>query len=187
MRIGLDLDGVVYDFNKAYIRILNRLTGSELLNAETFQPQSWHYDSSFYSDEVCEAAWKMPNVHDLFSEVKPLFGAKDFVRKLRSMGHDIVVLTTRPKEVRGLTMNMFQLDFSFWPSFFFSASIADKMSVKCDVYIDDHPDSKAFVVAGKRLILMDAPYNRNLEVPIRCYTYEEILNKLLEIEEEEHK
>jgi len=59
MRIGIDMDGVLADFNTAYIRLCREVTGRDLYPAD-YQPHTWNYPESlgYTSDEVGRT-WKV--------------------------------------------------------------------------------------------------------------------------------
>ncbi len=135
MRLGIDLDGVVADFNAGWTRRYNEDFGAELTPEMV---QTWDVFVQLTHFDESSAFWKWARndggpglVRDL-----PVYpGAVETLARL-SRNHKIVIITTKPRWANAETFS--------W--------IADneiptrevhitgrKWEVECDVYLDDGP------------------------------------------------
>lgn len=136
MRLGIDLDGVVADFNRGWIRQYNRQYGSDLsLDAV----QSWDSIPDLTHFEDMSAFWEWARDHDghsLFRHLETYPGALDALNLLADEGHDLVILTTKP-------------DWAVSDTFIWLGEnrvqtrevhiLENKWRIDCDIYLDDAP------------------------------------------------
>ncbi|HKX73873.1 MAG TPA: hypothetical protein VJR05_00575 [Acidimicrobiia bacterium] len=136
MRIGIDLDGVVADFNTGWIRRYNQQYGAEL---PLDSVKSWDAIPSLTHFEDMGQFWRWAQDHDghtLFRHLEPYPGALAALDYLARQRHRVVILTTKPPwavpdtfawlaEHRLPTREVHILE--------------DKWTVDCDVYLDDAP------------------------------------------------
>jgi 5'(3')-deoxyribonucleotidase len=136
MRLGIDLDGVVADFNAGWISRYN----DEFGGAIPFDAvQSWDGIHPLTHFEHAGEFWSWAAGHggsSIFRHLDPYPGAVETLRALVDAGNDIVILTQKPTwaiadtfawigEHRLPTREVHIL--------------ADKGQVACDVYLDDAP------------------------------------------------
>lgn len=78
--IGVDLDGVVCDFNRGYRKALIDASGRDLFIGET-DPPCWNYAQAYgYSKDEDTAAWKHMTASSTFwASLRPLPGVADFL------------------------------------------------------------------------------------------------------------
>jgi 5'(3')-deoxyribonucleotidase len=135
MRLGIDLDGVVADFNTGWMSRYNTEFGTELSPS---QVTTWNAMIPLTHFADVEAFWSWAASGDgpgLFRDLPVLPGASDALDRL-AVSHDIVIITTKPP----------------WATADTFAWIADhaiptrevhitdeKWRVDCDVYLDDGP------------------------------------------------
>ena len=136
MRLGIDLDGVVANFNAGWLQRYNRDFGTELgLDAvSTWNgiPAATHFDSMH---DFWEWARHLDGA-SLFRVLDPYPNAVESLWQLAKAGHKIVILTSKP----------------YWATHHTYEWIAehelptrevhildDKWRVDCDVYLDDAP------------------------------------------------
>jgi 5'(3')-deoxyribonucleotidase len=134
VRLGIDLDGVVADFNAGWIRRYNEEFGSEIgLDAV----DHWDAIPSLTHFENMSGFWKWArdlDGHSLFHHLEPYPDAIETLGRLARARHQIVILTSKP---------YFAISDTF-------AWIADykvptrevhilehKWKVECDVYLED--------------------------------------------------
>ncbi len=143
MRLGIDLDGVVADFNEGWMRRYNEQHGTEL-TPDLVDHWNAMISLTHFEDvgEFWEWAREWPHPR-LFRDLPVVKGAKDSLDRL-SRDHDIVIITTKPP----------------WANHDTFAWIADnelptsevhiterKWLVDCDIYLDDGPHNlEALVV-----------------------------------------
>jgi 5'(3')-deoxyribonucleotidase len=146
VRLGIDLDGVVADFNRGWIVQYNHQYGTELpLDAV----QSWDSIPYLTHFEDMSVFWEWAQGHDghsLFRHLETYPGALVALNSLDAEGHDIVILTTKPEwavsdtfiwlgENRVKTREVHILE--------------DKWRIDCDIYLDDAPHILRGLVAKR--------------------------------------
>lgn len=135
MRLGIDLDGVVADFNTGWVSRYNSEFGSELT---TDQVDSWNSMGELTHFESMGAFWRWAARGDqgsVFRHLETYPGAAEALERL-SRNHAIVIITAKP-------------DWAIHDTFAWIADhsiptrevhITDvKWRVPCDVYLDDSP------------------------------------------------
>ena len=136
MRLGIDLDGVVADFNTGWIRRYNSQYGAEV---PLDSVKAWDAIPSLTHFEDMGEFWKWARDHDghtLFRHLEPYPGALDALENLTRSGHDVVVLTTKPNWAVHDTL-AWLADHRF-PTREVHI-LEDKWRVDCDFYLDDAP------------------------------------------------
>jgi uncharacterized protein len=139
LRLGIDLDGVVADFNKGWTWRYNRdfpdRLDHELTAADVVEWNAPTLLSHFRDmDEFWEWAETCAEGRSLFHGLDPYPGAIDALHRLRAGGHHLVILTTKPH-------------FSVHDTYDWLARqripstevhiLDDKTQVECDIYLDD--------------------------------------------------
>lgn len=185
MRLGLDLDGVLYNWWKPAAEAANNLAGKKLLDPEE-EPDSWYKIEETYGEDIYRELFNGDTARRVFGSSRPYFGAGLFVAHLMQW-HDVRVMTVRPPEVRSTTLHRWNLDFGTHgtPSFFFADKFLQKGEFQADVYIEDHPESHNLALAwGRPVILLDRPCNQKCKGPdvYRVKDYIGIMNKIGEME-----
>jgi hypothetical protein len=163
MRLGIDLDGVAYDFAAS---LRHWLVHHEGHDAERYpDPQTW----DFYRDQ-----WGMTleeftahcdrgvDAGVIFVDGDPLPGTRDALRTLKRLGHTLHIVTNRSFGRRSMENTAWWLhkhDIPYDTLHF----AADKTSVRVDAFIEDNADNYlALTAAGVAAFLWDRPWNRQL-------------------------
>ncbi len=135
MRLGIDLDGVVADFNSGWVRRYNSEFGSSLT---ADQVDSWDAMGNLTHFETMGAFWRWASAGpggSIFRHLETYPGA---VETLTALGrhHEIVIITAKP-------------DWAVHDTFAWIADrriptrevhiTEEKWRVPCDVYLDDAP------------------------------------------------
>ncbi len=188
MRIGLDVDGCLADFNKAYIQLVKEVSGKDLFGPN-YVPTTWAYPEEVgYSAETVQAAWDtiMTNKSFWFT-LEPLDGMFEFLEWIGRDDHDIVhdlyFVTSRPGAMAKLQTEAW---FAQWdiPSTVLISS--DKglccAALKLDVMIDDKLENISDIVLTSgcktRPYLLDQPWNQSDSMAHkRVGSVEEFLNE----------
>jgi uncharacterized HAD superfamily protein len=135
VRLGIDLDGVVADFNTGWTTRYNRKHGTALSAEMITEWGAMIPLTGFASmDEFWEWA-RNDEGRGLFHDLPPYAGALDALGRL-AVDHEIIVITTKPHWAYAET-------FSWLADHAVPASevhiTEQKWWVDCDVYLDDGP------------------------------------------------
>ncbi len=106
LRLGIDIDGVLADFNQAYRRKLIQASGRDLI-PEGEEPPVWNYAPHYgYTVQEDEKAWQLIKEDKTFWQyLQPLPGAPTFIEWLWRLqqdnwsfghSHEVYFLTNRP-------------------------------------------------------------------------------------------
>lgn len=188
LNVGVDLDGVVYDFTnslKAYLIAERGYTAEQL-------PGGCHDDPSatwmFFKDnwgltsdqflEYCDAG---TDAGYIFTIGDPFPGAVASMNRLRKAGHGIHIVTNRSFGTRShhntsdwLTKHEVPFD-----SLIFAR---DKRIIRPDIFIDDYERNfEELWSVGVETWLLDRPWNRHIETPYRVkdwLAFEQQVNRM---------
>lgn len=154
MRIGVDLDGVVYNFVDALSTYIN----SEVPLATPTQWDFWH-DWFMEFEEWKQHFSNAVTDKFVFYRGDPLPGSMFGLARLKSLGHSIHIVTDRP----------FDGAYAFTKEWLDSNSVPydtltispDKAEVATDIFLDDKPDNvRRIAEVGALGVLRDQPWNR---------------------------
>ena len=136
MRLGIDLDGVVANFTQGWMNFYNREFGTDLAFEDS---QDWGDLVNLTHFANIHEFWRWSSDldgHSVFWHLDTFPGAVDALHQLKSDGHDIVIITTKPSFAiedthdwigrHGLGADEIHI-------------LEDKWTVAADVYLDDGP------------------------------------------------
>jgi len=164
MRLGIDLDGVVCDFNAGWMELHKAEFGSELVPEMVVGWNNLHELGGFSN---MEAFWNWAQANEdrpsIFRHLQPFPDAVETLHALRDTGHTIVIVTAKPRWAITDTLR--------W--------IADhdlpteeihiryqKYTVGCDVYLDDSPIVLPDLIRHRpesRVCRMIRPWNKPID------------------------
>jgi len=171
MKIGIDLDGVVFDSEKVF-RVYSELYDMLELNQNSkIDNKEVKFQKRF--------RWTEEQIADFFKKYHKTIieksnfmpGAKTVLKLLKQQGHSLIVITARGsenEEIIGITEKVLKdNDMDIFDKYYWSTENKDEVCVKenIDIMIDDSCD-KCSSVADKKIktvYLKDAP----------CYDLEE--------------
>jgi 5'(3')-deoxyribonucleotidase len=156
MIIGLDIDGVLADFNTTFIQRIIDVTGKDLFPPWPFDIPVWHYPQHFgYTEEELDfvngPVWKsVKEDAGFWFSLKAYPGAPEFLSRLDPEFHDFYFLTQRAGVAAkaqteswleyhhyGLKSNQFA-----FPTVLLTADKgACAKALKLDLYIDDKDEN----------------------------------------------
>lgn len=136
MRLGIDLDGVVADFNGGWIRLYNEEFGTDIprdaVKSWGAPPQLTHFN---HMGEFWRWASNIEG-HSLFWHLDPFPDAIPTLNALDAAGHEIVILTSKPHWAVSDTHEWIAAHELPTDEVHI---LDDKWKVDCDVYLDDAP------------------------------------------------
>lgn len=165
MKIGIDIDGVMYQFEKTARYMLREiLPNSPYKTGPLEHPfTSWHYlKESGVSKEHIKWLWKEGVEQGLFRHGDLYSGTAKAMAELSQLG-EIIIITHRPKQavndtLAWLTFQKFELS-----GVYIFSNEEPKSQVKCDVYLDDKPENCIDLLVNTKgtVALMDRPWNQS--------------------------
>lgn len=184
MRVGFDVDGVLYRMTKAYHQWMNTTAGMSLDLEEEAQTWDW-YDQWETLEQFHQNLHDGVDARQMYWEgelYEPSI-AQDLLR-LRTAGHTIHVVTARfygklecPQEA---TRYWFSNNRLIYDTMDFSK---DKKMCLPDVFIEDNLDNyDALEAAGVRAYLINRRYNLRNDTRRRVNSVHEYVNDVLELE-----
>lgn len=101
-RIGVDVDGVLAQFNEAFIDLIIKETGIDLFPPRPFDIPTWHYPQlyGYNNKDHLNMVWDKINESETFwLRLKPYPEANEVIAQLGGRvlkGDDVYFITTRP-------------------------------------------------------------------------------------------
>jgi 5'(3')-deoxyribonucleotidase len=158
LRLGIDMDGVLADFNTGWMERYNRSFGTELHHSQVVDWDGLHGLTHFPSmDEFW--AWAQEGDQSIFRELPPFPGAVDAIERLNQQ-HRVVIVSSKfdwaiPDTLAWLAEHRVAArEIHF---------VWDKTTVPCDVYLEDAPHHLDALVARRpdaTICRMVRPWNR---------------------------
>jgi len=167
VRVGLDIDGVMYKWDKtARYMLRDVLPNSPYKEVLQQESQGWNWIQQQIAPEHWDWLWKQGVRLGLFRYGHMYPGTVQAVRTLASRGHEVVLITHRPASALSDTLAWLSLmDFPI-KGLHILTNMEPKSLVQpqCDVYIDDKPENVvdfAVNTQAKIVALRDQPWNKH--------------------------
>jgi len=177
LRLGIDLDGVVADFTGGWIDLYNKEFST---NIDVSQADTWSAPIGLTHFATMSEFWVWAKTcgegRSLFRVLDPYPGALSGLDSLVKAGHDIVVITTKPR-------------FAVQDTYDWLAEnevpaaevhiIDDKAAVRCEVYVDDAEHNLVSYRRNRPLsttIRWVQLWNEPLERVVDADTWQEVLD-----------
>lgn len=164
-RYGVDLDGTVFAFDKAFAEWLKNERGVEV-DISKLTHWDWHKCFDNVSKEMFKEEYVKFCKANGFSKLEPIDDAADGLRKLVKHG-EVYIITARPDYTYVDTIEclMREVDLRLLKNVIIAydkASVVNKLNI--DVVIDDGPHIAESIVLGTsaKMYLVDKPYNQHI-------------------------
>jgi FMN phosphatase YigB (HAD superfamily) len=162
MRVGVDLDGVVYDFARHVQRYLIEHEGHDASALAYLASWNFWIDWGWDDERFARACDAAVDAGVLYATGEPNAGAVEALRRIAAAGHELHVVTARAAgtaSTAALVATETWLETYGIPYSSLTMS-ADKTVVPTDVFVDDSlPNYDALVAAGVRAYLLNQPWN----------------------------
>jgi uncharacterized HAD superfamily protein len=170
MRIGLDIDGVMYKWDKTARYMLRDVLPNSPYKATLQQDsESWNWIQTQVAPEHWEWLWTEGVKLGLFRYGHLYPGTIQAVRELAKR-HEVVLITHRPKSAVGDTLAWLGLLNLPLSGLHLLTNQEPKSLVhpQCDVYLDDKPENVVNLAEdtdAKLVCVMHQPWNRDWNEP----------------------
>lgn len=136
--VGIDLDGVLFDFSSAVTESFSRMMGRTLL-----APQKWEFyeDWGLNKDEFYSLLAKATVEDELFDHGAPIMGSLEGWKKLRNLGVKLHIITHRSMLAMNQTTRWLERNGLVPDSLFFTgdkALVLSSIAEEKAVAVDDH-------------------------------------------------
>jgi 5'(3')-deoxyribonucleotidase len=170
MIIGIDLDDVCIDMMSTWIRFYNR-DFSDNLTKDIIE--DWDI-SKYVKPEAKTAIYDYINKPEVFLESKPVLGALDYIKYLRTLGHRIIYITANNP------MNCKQQWLEKWGFLDDMKNFIqcyDKSLISVDALLDDrYENCRDSQGTGW---LLTQPWNRGYDYPLRVKDWTDFIRKIV--------
>lgn len=180
-RIGVDLDGVVYDWQGAFVYLANKHLDAGL-NTNLSWWKGWNAPDEHLTVEEQDWLWTVGIDLGLFRYGHHLKGSVDGLREIAEIG-ELHVVTHRPRAALQDTLRFISNLPDVFSGVHFLTNAEPKSSVGLDVYLDDGPHVIGEVLdAGAKGVVFDQPWNRVgcAHFPHRAFGWDDVPERLKE-------
>ena len=162
MKIGVDLDGVCYDFTGTFVYIARTYRGIRLPDASNWN--EWDWPNLWMTKEELDWMWtEGVRHHGMFRYGHCIKGCVTAINQLKSAGHEIIIVTHRGIDAVHDTLDW--LSFMNLPisGLHILTSQEPKTSVAADVLIDDKCENLVeWAHSGRTAIRFQQPWNASM-------------------------
>ena len=183
MRIGIDIDGVGFNFGDSCKRYLDHIGQGHLWKSGPNPEPYWDFfkDWGWTGSEFVDFCNRGADAGFIFSgPMRP--GYREMIDEIANMGHEIIIATDRPfgstpDVSEKLTVDWLHEHEINYDELHFTA---DKTTANCEMFIDDKVENhEALLAAGVDCYLLDRPWNRHYEAHgRRIYALSEFVGKV---------
>lgn len=187
MRIGIDIDNVLSNFNEvlleSYIKHDKEINGTGIINKNVYIREMFDWDKDY------EEKFYKSNIEYFASMFEPIKGCSKIIKKLKEEGNTIYIISGRDNgeyiDPYKMTIDWLKkYDIGYDKLFLVDAYNSHSKTEICleynvDVMIDDSKRMcKDLKENGIRALLMDTPYNKDTNEFERVYSWNHIYNKI---------
>lgn len=189
MILGIDCDGVLADFNSAFINRVVHVTGKDLFPPRPFDIPTWNYPEAYgYTKEEVSAVWEDIKADHYFWSSLPAYpGTLEALSSLEHRqygGDEIYFVTARPGiDAKGQTERWLQCNGFYKPTVLISSAKGMcAQALKMDRYLDDRWENVVDVAKTPETYayMMARPWNRGKDYHLHGITVVSTVHAFLE-------
>lgn len=168
MRIGVDLDGVVIDWDTGWRQVWNDLAEQTTIKPRLVPPYSRAWNDPFEDTGLSHGDfWRWIDSYRVYEMLGFCKNATMGLRKLHKAGHEIHFITNRHVRTAGVTAQwLTDHRVSNYAGEYGLHFVRDKSLIEVDAYVDDSPtvlNSLLDSVYGVYLFRQVRPWNSHLD------------------------
>ncbi len=164
--IGVDIDGVLADFNAAFINLVIQETGRDLFPPRPFDIPLWNYPEHYgYDQEEIAKVWGVIEHSPIFWQTLPYYpdtyDSAKYLRQQMELGHDVYFVTSRPGLTAKVQTERWLRRLALSPTVLISSlkGLCAK-ALRFDAYIDDKWENAVDAArTGTATTLLSRPWN----------------------------
>lgn len=163
MRILVDMDGVLSDFDGEFLKRWRERYPDKFY--VPIKDRRTFYVKEQYPDELKPLAAEIIRQPGFFRDMMPIDGGKDALEEMKSMGHEVFICTSPLSTYKNCVLEKFEWVDRMLGSNWVNNIILtkDKTLVKADYLIDDKPKITGVEnTPSWEHILYDCTYNRDV-------------------------
>lgn len=198
MNIGIDLDGVLTNFNE-FCMSYGTKYASEIGKGKIINSKGYESIEIFSWDRQTDIKfWEKYNLQYAVEE-KPRPFAKEVLDKLKADGHNIYIITARASEfedieaqskMQDMVRNWFKSNELYYDELIFSTvnKLENCRANNIDIMIEDSPHNIKQLSEFLPIMCFDTRYNKDCEGEniIRVYSFYDIYEKIKEFEKQKN-
>ena len=179
MKIALDIDAVLADFLSEFLHWRNKRFGTRW-QRQDFWSYDWHVVFAEERRTLNAVLFDFFHSREI-ARIRPMPGAQRAVKKLKNLGHELSVITSRPRLIADLTADWLERNFkSAFETVYFSNNPEwhsfgpDKGQIAnawgAELFVDDQSQyCRESAREGIPALLFDSPWNQKDELPENVY------------------
>ena len=191
MKIALDCDGVLYEFERTARYMERAYRGYAREGPMGKESTRWDYIKEHVKPEDWNWLWSVAVKLGLWRYGHVVQGALKGIQELTKAGHELIVITARPTNAIPDTvawLNFIQKPEAgvFFTGIHILSNGEPKSIIKADVLVDDKPENVwEWMEAGRIAILFDRPWNRTplaTDAIVRARDWPDVVSIIEELE-----
>lgn len=196
MKVGIDVDGVLANFNDGFIDYLVSVLNKDLFPTRPFDIETWDYPQSYgYTEEEVNEVWRHIKADlNFWGQLKPYADTQNFLSFLyhwQGIRNDVYFITARLGLAAKVQTEQWLNRYGFpKATVLISPHKGDAAAIlDLDVYIDDRDKNVYNVLQSRReqtnVYLRDQPWNRGVRYPglHRIYTLEHFAKEIYRMDD----
>lgn len=163
MRILVDMDGVIADFDGEFLKRWRERYPDKLY--VPFKERRTFYVRDSYPNELKPLVTEILLEPDFFREMMPMDGAREALFEMQGMGLEVFICTSPFSTYKNCVLEKYEwMENHLGPDWIkYIILTKDKTIIKADYLIDDKPEITGMEKAPAwEHVLYDRPYNRGM-------------------------